>query len=199
MTITASVPAGGFRDPVSDSQATFRALLDALARPGRVVALDASVAPAGQAGLSPAAEAVALTLCDFETPVWLCGACAGAAAWLRFHCGAPLAAAPAAARFAFAAGIADLPELAAFELGSDEFPDRSATLVLEVASLDGPDRVSLSGPGIAGTQSLAVAGIDRAFWRARAALAPLFPRGLDLILTCGTRVAALPRTTRVEG
>jgi alpha-D-ribose 1-methylphosphonate 5-triphosphate synthase subunit PhnH len=30
-------------------------------------------------------------------------------------------------------------------------------------------------------------------------LAPLFPRGIDLIFTAGTRVAALPRTTRIGG
>ena len=34
--------------------------------------------------------------------------------------------------------------------------------------------------------------------RNRAALAPLFPRGIDIVLTAGPSLAALPRTTRLE-
>ncbi|MCK6451460.1 MAG: phosphonate C-P lyase system protein PhnH [Alphaproteobacteria bacterium] len=194
MTAAAAMRTGGFADPAAESQAAFRTLLDVLARPGRIAELKS----AAVAGLSPAASSVALTLCDFETPVWLGGACAAAADWLRFHCGAPLAVDCGTARFAFAPGIADLPDLDLFDLGSDEFPDRSTTLVLEVASLGRGAALTLSGPGIAGTASLAVAGPSAAFWQARAALGALFPRGLDLFLTSGTQIAALPRATRVE-
>ena len=52
--------------------------------------------------------------------------------------------------------------------------------------------------GIAGTAALTVAGLPGGFWAQRTALAPLFPRGLDVVLTCGGRLAALPRTTRTE-
>ena len=44
---------------------------------------------------------------------------------------------------------------------------------------------------------LAVGGLDGRFWDARVALAPAYPRGVELLLACGDRLAAVPRTTRV--
>lgn len=194
----AAALAPGFGDPVADAQSSFRALLDVMSRPGRVVEIAAARQFKTVPGLSAAAAATALALCDLDTPVWLDGACAPAADWLRFHCGCPIVAEPGAARFAFAADIAALPELTRFDFGSDEYPDRSTTLVLELRALDKGGALTLSGPGIETTAKLAIDGPDASFWAQRAELAVLFPRGLDLILTCGTRAAALPRTTRVE-
>jgi alpha-D-ribose 1-methylphosphonate 5-triphosphate synthase subunit PhnH len=190
-------PAPGFAQPVSDSQASFRALLDAMAQPGRVVDLGTARQFVGIPGLSPAAAAVALTLCDLETPVWLASSCQAAGAWLRFHCGAPLVE-PAAARFGFATSAAPLPPLESFDLGTVEYPDRSTTLVIDVAALGSGHPLILSGPGISGTTALRLDGLAAEFWSARAALDELFPRGVDLILTCGSHAAALPRTTQVE-
>jgi len=80
----------GFPDPVFGSQSVFRAVMDAVARPGSIA--DLSFAPEPPEGLGRAAGAVALTLFDFETPVWLDPTIdqQGAQAWLRFHCGCPL-------------------------------------------------------------------------------------------------------------
>ena len=90
-----------------------------------------------------------------------------------------------------------MPSLDAFALGSDEYPDRSATLIVEVERLRAGQGLTLSGPGIAGTALLEVSRLPERFWTERDLLGELFPRGLDLILTCGSRLAALPRTTRV--
>ena len=46
---------------------------------------------------------------------------------------------------------------------------------------------------------LAAAGLPARFRAERAALAALFPRGLDIVLACGDRVAALPRSTQIIG
>ena len=189
---------GGFADPVRDSQATFRAVLDAMARPGRIVTPPLPVGTLPAAGLGPATAAVALTLCDFETPVWLDPALSAAAPWLRFHCGAPVIEDPGKAAFAFAQGPEALPALDRFDLGSEEYPDRSTTLILEVAGLEAEGGLRLTGPGIEDESRLAVAGLAAGWWQARAALGILFPLGLDLILVAGDRLAALPRTTRVE-
>src|ERR1700758_946249 len=66
----------GFADPVHDTQAVFRTLLDALSRPG-TVGIVSDVLPALDAAgphrptVERAAFAALLTLCDFSTPVWL--------------------------------------------------------------------------------------------------------------------------------
>lgn len=191
-----AVIAPGFADPVAQSQKAFRALLDAMARPGTVVALPALSEQVE--GLSAASAAVALTLADMDTPVWLASSRAPVADWLRFHCGAPIVEAPAAAQFAFAGTDASLPALEAFDLGSDSYPDRSTTLVLEVSSLEAGRELSLSGPGIDGQARLCVEGLEPTFWESREQMRALFPRGIDMILTCGAHAAALPRTTRVD-
>ena len=55
----------------------------------------------------------------------------------------------------------------------------------------------LRGPGIETTARLAIDGLPGDFlarWRDNAAA---YPCGVDLILTCGSRLAALPRTVRI--
>lgn len=190
-----TLPAPGFADPVAQSQIAFRALLDAIARPGTIVTLPE---PAGAPeGLSPAQAAIALALADGDAAVWLGGGTIAARAWIAFHTGAPQAADPAQARFAFADTAAILPPLDAFALGSDAYPDRSTTLVIETPGLANDGPLTLSGPGIPGAAKAAIALPD-AFWAARATLVEIFPRGIDLFLTDGARVMGVPRTTIVE-
>jgi alpha-D-ribose 1-methylphosphonate 5-triphosphate synthase subunit PhnH len=187
----------GFDDPVRGSQAAFRAVLDAMAYPGRIVALPGLLGGPPPAPLGTAAAAIMLTLCDVDTPVWLDAAALSGAGYLAFHCGAPLAANTAKARFAIIADAATLPSLDGFALGSDEYPERSATLVIEVADLAETAGAVLRGPGIRGEARLGATGLPARFWAERAALAELFPRGIDVVFTCDARLAALPRTTQV--
>lgn len=184
--------APGFADPVLDSQKSFRAVLAAMAEPGRRIALSPDLAPPRP--LRPATAAVALALIDYDTPVWLCPAVAGAADWLRFHTGCPVVAEPSAAAFGIATG--DWPALDALPAGTDAFPDRSATLIAQVERLGG-DGLRLSGPGIAGAARFGFAPMPAGFLAAWRANARLFPRGVDLILTDGDGLAALPRTCAV--
>ena len=189
--------AAGFADPVLDSQRTFRAVLEAFAHPGRIVELAGPAVPP----LGAAATAVALTLLDFETPVWLDGKATteDVVEYLRFHCGAAIVAAPADARFAIVADPDALPPLAAFAAGSDERPDQSATLIVQVRTFSGGRGLRLTGPGIREASRLDVDGTPAWLWPAWTANAEMFPRGIDVILCAGDRAAALPRTTRVEG
>lgn len=190
---------GGFATPVLDAQASFRAVMDAMAQPGTVQTLAAATRP--PAPLSPAAAAVMLTLCDHDTPVWLdpaLRACEAVVAWLGFHTGAPLAHTPADAHFAFVAEPATLIALDNFAQGSQDYPDRSTTLVLQVESLDAGAELALEGPGIETTARLAPTPLLRHFaeqWRQNNAR---FPRGVDVILVAQDEVACLPRTTRIK-
>jgi alpha-D-ribose 1-methylphosphonate 5-triphosphate synthase subunit PhnH len=83
------MPATAFPAPVLASQAAFRALMDAFARPGTVKPL--TPAAAAPSPLSATAAAVALAMLDYETPVWLDAALAQppqVADWIRLHAGA---------------------------------------------------------------------------------------------------------------
>jgi alpha-D-ribose 1-methylphosphonate 5-triphosphate synthase subunit PhnH len=189
----------GFADPVLDSQRVFRGVLDAMAEPGRVITLDAP--PSAPARLHPATVAIALALLDFETPVWLdaAAATAEAVAHLRFHCGCPIVADPARARFAIIADPGAMPEIPVFDAGSDEYPDRSATLIVQVGTLRAGSGCRLTGPGIATEARLEVGGLSERFWEALRGNHARFPRGVDVLLAAGPSLAALPRTTWVKG
>lgn len=183
----------GFADPVLDAQSCFRALLESMARPGRVQIL--ARAPAPPAPICPAAGAVMLALTDAETPVWT-DAGEDAAAWLRFHAGCPVVGDPGAAAFVLATGTP--PPLAALDAGTDEDPHTSATLVIAVAALEEGVGWRLSGPGIETEHRLRVVGAPEGFIAAWDANRAGFPRGVDVILCAGDRIAGLPRTTTVR-
>ncbi|TCZ55004.1 phosphonate C-P lyase system protein PhnH [Roseicella aquatilis] len=183
----------GFADPALDAQRCFRAVLEAMARPGRVQRIAAG--PEAPPPLGPAAATVLLTLADADTPVWL-DAGPQAAAWLRFHAGCPIVAAPGEAGFALACGAP--PPLHDLAPGSEEEPQRSATLILQVAFLAEEGGWRLTGPGIEHEHRLRVDGAPPGFAADWAGNRALFPRGIDLILCAGDRLAALPRTTRLE-
>lgn len=201
---------GGFADPVFDSQRVFRTVLDALAHPGSVYEV-APLAPApAPLAVASAAYSFCLALLDFETPLWLQPGLPAAqqqsiARHLRFHCGCPIVAEPRLARFALIHAAAAMPPLAAFHQGEIDYPDRSATLIVQVAGLDvdggaGPAAaaVKLRGPGIRTLTTLAADGLPANFWREWRDNAALFPCGVDLILVAGNRIVGLPRTTLAE-
>ncbi len=175
----------GFADPPTDSARAFRAIMAAMARPGTTHAVSARAPD----GLSPATAAVLLVLADPTTPVWL--AAPGALDWLVFHTGAPRTQARENATFAVGPWDRLLP-LDAWPAGTPDYPDRGVTLIVEVASLDGPG-ARLTGPGIETEVTLPLP--DPA---ALAANAARYPLGVDFILTCGDRLAALPRSTRIR-
>ncbi|MFS8035663.1 phosphonate C-P lyase system protein PhnH [Xanthobacter sp. AM11] len=189
-------PAAGFADPVHDAQATFSALMWAMAQPGRPVALATRLAPPPP--LSPELAAAALALFDYETPVFLDAPLAAVpevALFLRFHTGAPLVSEPAGARFALVADAAHLPDLALFPQGEPDFPDRSATVIAAVETLsDAP--LLLEGPGIAGTRGFGAAPLPGDFAARLRANRAVFPLGVDLILCAPGAVAGLPRSVR---
>lgn len=184
---------GGFADPVFDAQAVFAALLEAMSRPGTTVDFGQRCVP--PAPLSPAQGAILCALADADTPVAVEGAGETLAAWLGFQTSARLAE-PDKARFAVTRRF-DGTALEAFALGTLAYPDRSATLLVEVPSLDSGAPLRLTGPGIAGETDVRIAGLGDGFVAARRANRALDPCGLDLILTAGTQALCLPRSTIV--
>lgn len=190
--------APGFADPVHDAQGTFRAVMDALARPGLPRRLEAGLEP--PAPLTPELAAIALALTDADTPVWLDSGLAAApevAAYLRFHTGAPLTDDPARAAFALIRDPARCPPFVRFALGTPAYPDTSTTLVLALHTITAGEGLRLTGPGIDGTTRIALAPLPERFVAQLAGNRAGFPLGIDLILTAPGRVSGLPRSTAV--
>jgi alpha-D-ribose 1-methylphosphonate 5-triphosphate synthase subunit PhnH len=189
--------ASGFADPVLDAQATFRDLLEALAHPGRIVPSTADLAP--PAPLLAPAYAAALSLLDFETPVWLDDRLAAPAVrdTLRLHCGCPIVTEPCQASFALLGAHADTP-LAVFAAGTPEYPDRSATLIWQVEELAIDGGVILTGPGIRASTRLRVRGLPGDFWIQWGMNQRRYPLGVDVVLVAADRIAALPRSIEVQ-
>ncbi|RCS22936.1 phosphonate C-P lyase system protein PhnH [Phyllobacterium salinisoli] len=189
---------GGFALPVFDAQVIFRAIMDAMARPAVVTGVVPRAAP--PAPLHPLAGAVACTLIDADTPVWLDQTLSdreALKAWLAFHTNARFTDAPAGAAFALVADPAAMPPLDQFAQGTQEYPDRSATLVLQIGSFEGGTPFTFHGPGIKGTASMAPLGLPGDFAGQWNENTRRFPRGVDLILIAGEAIACLPRSARL--
>ena len=187
----------GFADPVHDAQAAFRAVMRAMARPGRIETLTPLLDP--PRGLPVAAAAAGLAVMDFETSLWLSPSLAAdpaTGAWLRFHAGAP-AATQSGAAFAIVDLRRDGLDLSAFAQGTAEYPDRSATIVLLCETLEGEGPLSLAGPGVKDSVRFGFGPVPADFLEQWAQNRARFPLGVDLILVAGTRIACLPRGTRI--
>lgn len=205
MTATAQAPLqAGFDDPVLDSQACFRVVLDAMAQPGRISALAAGKMPLDLAvpePLQPVMAGLCLTLLDLDTNLWLDPAAALSEAlrrYLAFHCGCPIVATPADADFALVTDPRAMPPLADFRQGSAEYPDRSTTILLQVERLTNGEGATLRGPGIEDSRRFGASPLPSDFWSQVQSNRALFPCGVDVIFAAPAAVAALPRSTRVE-
>ena len=189
-----SIPRG-FGDPVSEAQATFRSALDALANPGRVETLAATM---GDAGVDAGVAILLAALADFDTPVWLppLHRDGPLGRLVRFHCSAPLPDDPARAAFGVLDGKTPFPSppLSAFDIGDARYPDRSATLLCTATAFTGGEAVRLTGPGVETERVIAPAGLRLGFWEEWTANAARFPLGVDVFLVCGRDIIGLPRT-----
>ena len=182
MTTVAELPAG-FADKVLSAQSTFRSVMDAMARPGSVQRIEAAAGV--PAAMMRGTAAIALTLFDHDTPLWLdpsMSATSDVTKWLKFHTGAPVIADSSICSFALIGDARSLPSLDRFAFGSNEYPDRSTTLVLQVESL---------------TQGPSIAIQPEDLFERLKINQPLFPRGIDVVLVADDTIVAIPRTTRL--
>lgn len=180
---------GAFANAPIENAVAFRAAMNALARPGQIEEISGAKPPAP---LSVAAGSLILMLCDAETPVSLSAPFETAVIrdWIIFHTGAPIVT-PDKAVFAIGTWQSLAP-LSQFTIGTAQYPDRSATLIVECDDLK-PQGATLTGPGIKDTAQLSLPETQSFQNNAK-----LFPLGLDFFFTTGTQVAALPRTTKVD-
>lgn len=184
----------GFADTVHEAQGVFRALLQALARPGTPTPIRHSCrAPSP---MPDGMAAIALALVDEDTRALLHAAIDQLAIrdFLRLRTGVAFVDDPQQADFAFANATA-IPPLDSLAPGDVFAPHCSTTLVVGVDGFTGGLPVQLAGPGIEDALSFRATGLDDRFWAAWDANAARFPLGVDILLVCGDRIVGLPRTT----
>jgi alpha-D-ribose 1-methylphosphonate 5-triphosphate synthase subunit PhnH len=187
----------------TDSQATFRVLLDALSRPGSVHRLPDGVVDVDV----PAAVLVPLALADLEVdlavlepagPDW--------AAALAEATGAR-SAAPERADLVLALRPPRPDEIRGLRRGTPDRPDLACRLVLACDHLDAGGagtpgsavQLDLTGPGVDGHAALTVAGVPVETLEALVAVNRRFPLGVDTyVVDTDGRVAGLPRSTAVR-
>ena len=199
MTTIAELPAG-FADKVKSAQSTFRVVMEAMARPGSVQRVVATVGP--PMPMMRGTAAIALTLFDHDTPIWLdprMSETSEVAKWLKFHTSAPVVADNSICSFALIGDAGALPDLSHFALGTNEYPDRSTTLVLQVKDLKRGEVYELRGPGIDGSAQLQAIIEPNNLFERLAVNGSLFPRGIDVVLVADDAIVAIPRTTRLVG
>ena len=189
-----SIASAGFIDPATDAAGVFRAMLEAMARPGRIQRLPTALAAPEALG-SEVAQLV-LTLCDFDTPLWLDPAYATAESWayLRFHAACPVAATIEEAAFLVVAPANVAPVLPRCRIGTAEYPDRSASLIIPLEVISEGPGVRLSGPGIEREHRLSVAPSPTGLWSALIANQQRFPLGCDCIQAPPRPIAAREQT-----
>ncbi|MFR5647263.1 MAG: phosphonate C-P lyase system protein PhnH [Bilophila wadsworthia] len=185
-----------FSQPVFDMQRVFRVVLDAMSRPARLCRLPVFPQSVPD-GLSPVLAALALTLCDGESPLWLSPGLRKdeTTTWLRFHCGCPIVEEADKAAFALVADASELPPLSAFAQGVPAYPDRSATVLLAGLAFDAGTRFRGSGPGICGESTFTCTLPEDL--RSGGAKSSGFPRRGHAAVQRRRR-GGLPRTTRLE-
>ncbi|MGJ3507446.1 phosphonate C-P lyase system protein PhnH [Enemella sp. A6] len=178
-----------------ECQQVFRILLDALARPGQ---------PGHLPEIGDPLDLPLLALTDLTTPVAALDpteeeqACTEAVVALTQ---APLTAADSA-RFVISHREPDPAAFASLHRGSNERPHEAALLIQAAMIAEQPqpdfDTWELTGPGIADSTQVHLAGLDRDFFAVREQLVADYPRGVDVLLIdpIGT-VLGLPRTTTI--
>jgi alpha-D-ribose 1-methylphosphonate 5-triphosphate synthase subunit PhnH len=168
-----------------------------LSQPGVVIEFDS--AQQLPAGLCVATAAIASLLFDRDTRVWLSASadCKVVRAYLRRHTQSLQVTEPSLADFAIITRPGERAPLGNFFCGTDQCPDRSTTLIVQVDRIECDGPWSLTGPGLREAQRLGVSGLGESFLLDWARNAGLHPRGVDVILTSGSRCCFLPRTTRI--
>jgi alpha-D-ribose 1-methylphosphonate 5-triphosphate synthase subunit PhnH len=177
-----------------DAQQVFRAVLEALARPGTAMTLP----PGPLETVAPAVVPV-LALADLGTGICVLekeGDRTGDA--VATATSAPLWPAELA-RLVAAVRPVTAEEVRSFCRGTALAPEDGALVSLAVADVTGGQRRwRLTGPGIAERATLAPRGLPGGFVAARADAVAAYPAGIDVLLvTDDGRVVGLPRTTTI--
>lgn len=190
----------GFENEALGSQTVFRSALQALSHPGRLI----DIAHCAQVPGSWRGCAFLLAMLDTDCTLWLSPSLANSKVglWLHFHTGCQIVNDASRALFLWVAHGDVMPALASLAQGSDEYPEQSATCVIEVAAISTPRKDSLNwslqGPGIESQNRINVQGLDADFLKQWTENHERFPTGVDVFISAQNQLVGLPRTTLIS-
>jgi alpha-D-ribose 1-methylphosphonate 5-triphosphate synthase subunit PhnH len=169
-------------------QQNYRALLDAMSRPGQVKPIFS------QGQDDNTTVAVLATLLDGEVSLADPHGLVWDTHWPLLQA---MSAAPENADYIVCAGN-QAPDFEP-KLGTLTSPEHSASLIIQVDSLaQGELQLRITGPGVDGYLTNTLSGLHRQWLSRREKWVCAFPLGVDYLLLDNCGVLALPRTTRVE-
>jgi alpha-D-ribose 1-methylphosphonate 5-triphosphate synthase subunit PhnH len=187
----------GSGDPAVGSHQAFRAILDAMEHPGRLVTIREF--PYAPAILNSASAATCLTLLDDEMTVWTdIDWRDPAIGWLQSGCGSSVVTEPSMAKFAVITKPAAMPPLEYFRVGRHEDCEKATTIVVQVEDIyPAADHQNCN---VAGNRKsrLELKDVADIFWCQWRQLSFLHPMGIDIFFTCDDVLTALPKMTRIE-
>jgi alpha-D-ribose 1-methylphosphonate 5-triphosphate synthase subunit PhnH len=189
------VNAPGLSPRGAREQSAFRALLEAMARPGTVGRVD----PHPGGGPFAAPLALLESLLDHEVTFAVVPDADAAREPLLRYTGSR-ASPPERADYLLCHGADGIAAgLRAAKDGELEYPDRSGTLVALVESVGAGDVLWLAGPGVRTTVDVRVGGFTAEHRQLFAERNASVPTGVDLVLIdADGRFTCLPRYTRIQ-
>ncbi|MFP4009580.1 MAG: phosphonate C-P lyase system protein PhnH [Spirulinaceae cyanobacterium] len=186
------IQSSGFKNPVYDAQQTFRALLNALAKPGKPQNITAQLQPPTE--LNSACAAACLTLFDLEIKVWLSPQFGKTVKqWLLFHTGCRWTDDINKADFAIFPNLETCINLDRAHRGTAEEPETSTTVLIQVLAFQG-EAITLKGPGI--LDYLDLNFLTSSFWQKWQSFQD-YPLGIDGYFFTSGQVMGIPRTTEI--
>lgn len=170
---------------------TFRVILQAMSHPGKVYSLP------DFSGSVPFAVELLGCLMDNETSFAVLGDLELETA-LALHTGSR-AVTPETADFIFVARGSGGEKMTELRRGSLEYPDSGTTIVYLVTALSEENGdIALTGPGVDGTVSLRIDGLNKKELMRLKEMNNEFPLGVDAVfLDARGRICCIPRSSRI--
>jgi alpha-D-ribose 1-methylphosphonate 5-triphosphate synthase subunit PhnH len=203
MNIAESMPADFLSAEASSLD--FRQIMKAMSYPGRVCHCLSMIDETDVPSVNRSAQQIANVLVSREVNVsyFVQEPTEACEQWIRFQLRSQIVPInDADYLFTHAENLAEL-KLENLPMGTSESPEKSITLIVSVSSdFNKPSQrpLQFTGPGInpdAPATQVNLDSVSTRFFEQRAALAPLFPLGIDVFFCSEREFIALPRTTQV--
>ena len=188
-------------DEVFDAQKHFRLLMECMSMPGKLNFIESSqlISPEG---INQATILSGFALMNSDVSFYLDHRPADVEDYLTVNTSAQRVSI-SKADFIYMRGNRTGTMLSEANAGLDIYPESSAFILLDLTKISKQSffpsiRIELEGPGIDGTESVYVQGLDESFLKIIKDQYPTYPLGFDFILTSpDNAVFCIPRSSKI--